>query len=149
MVLHAVSIRFRFLPKIVVSYLITLVDKLMSTGNEFKSIDLVELGCDFISKQPSSSTGRNGPGLHIFRITPDKITKRTLVRNLLGTCDDADLIQSADFWTQTSVNTQNGSINNSSKDKEVKNLTASLPDGRIAVLLLALLVETIDLCDLT
>jgi hypothetical protein len=121
----------------------------MGTSNELKSIDLVELGCDLVSKQPSSSTGRNGPGFHIFRITPDQITKRTLVRNLLGTGDDADLIQSADFWTQTSVNTQNGSINNSRKNKEVKNLTASLPDGCIAILLLALLIETIDLCDLT
>ena len=148
MVLHDVSIRFT-LPYIVISYLITLVYKLMGTGNELKSIDLVELGCDLVSKQPSSSTGRNGPGFHIFRITPDQITKRTLVRNLLGTGDDADLIQSADFWTQTSVNAKNGSINNSRKDKEVKNLTASLPDRRIAILLLALLIETVDLCDLT
>lgn len=121
----------------------------MSTSNKFKPIDLVELGCDFISKQPSSSTRRNGPGFHIFRITPDQITKRTLVRDLLGTGDDADLIQSADFWTQTPVDTQNGSINNSRKDKEVKNLTASLPDGCIAIFLLTFLVETIDLRNLT
>lgn len=71
------------------------------------------------------------------------------MRDFLGTGDDADLIESADFWTQTSVNTQNGSVDDSRKDKEVKNLTASLPDGRIAILLLALLIETVDLCNLT
>lgn len=50
MVLYAVRISFTFLLKIVLSYLITLVYKLMGTGNELKSIDLVELGCDLVSK---------------------------------------------------------------------------------------------------
>lgn len=92
MILHGVRIRFTFMSRTVLSYLITLIDKLMSTSNKFKSINLVKLGCYFVSKQPSSPTRRNGPGFHIFRITPDQVTKRTLVRNLLGAGDDADLI---------------------------------------------------------
>lgn len=46
------------------------------------------------------------------------------------------------------MNTQNGPIDNSGKNKEVKNLTAGFPDGCIAILLLALLIETVYLCDL-
>jgi hypothetical protein len=45
--------------------------------------------------------------------------------------------------------TEKLAINDSSKDEEVKHVTASLPDGCIAVLLLTLLIETVNLCDLS
>lgn len=37
------------------SYLVALIDELMSTSNELKAVDVVELGSDFIAEQPSSS----------------------------------------------------------------------------------------------
>ena len=70
------------------------------------------------------------------------------MRNLLRTSNDTDLINSANLRAQTAVNAENFTINNGSEDKEVKNLAARLPDRRIAVLLLALLVETVNLGDL-
>lgn len=47
------------------------------------------------------------------------------------------------------MNTKNLTINNSSKNEKVKNLATRLPDAGIAVLLLAFLIETVDLSDLT
>ena len=70
------------------------------------------------------------------------------MRNLLGTSNNTDLINSANLRAQTAVNAENFTINNGSEDKEVKNLAARLPDRRIAVFLLALLVETVNLGNL-
>ena len=40
-------------------------------------------------------------------------------------------------------------VNDGSKHEKVKDVTASFPDGCVAVLLLTFLVEAVDLCDLT
>ncbi len=46
------------------------------------------------------------------------------------------------------MDAKHSTIDDGSEDQEVENLTARLPDGCITVLLLALLVEAIDLGDL-
>jgi len=120
----------------------------VGTGDELQTIDLIELRRDLVSKQPSSTTWRNSPSLNVLRITPDQITESTLVRDLLGTGNDTNLIKSTNLWAETTVNAKDSSVNNSRKNEEVKDLAASLPDGSIAVLLLALLVEAINLSNL-
>lgn len=129
-------------------YLITFVDKLVSTSNELQAIDMVELGCDLITKEPASATGRDSPSINVLRIAPDEIAEGTLMRNLLSTGDDTNLIDSADFWAKTTVNAEDLAINDSSQDQEVEDLATRLPDRRVAVLLLTLFVEAIDLSDL-
>ncbi len=44
--------------------------------------------------------------------------------------------------------TENGSVDNGGEDEEVEYLAACLPNRGVAVFCLALLIETIDLCDL-
>jgi len=128
--------------------LVAFIDKLVSTCDEFQAIDMVELGCDLVTEEPASATRRNSPSVDVLGVTPDKITEGTLMRNLLSTSNDADLINSADFRAESSVNAEDLTINDSSKDEEVENLAAGLPDRRVAVLLLTLLVETVDLSNL-
>jgi hypothetical protein len=70
------------------------------------------------------------------------------VRNLLGASDDTDLVKRSDFGRETTVNTEYSTINDSSKGKEVEDLTARLPDGGIPVLLLTFLVKAVYLGDL-
>jgi hypothetical protein len=130
------------------TYLVALIDQLMSTSDELQAIDVIELGGNLVTKEPASTTGRNSPCLDILRITPDQVAESTFMRNLLGTSNDADLINSADLRAQTTVNAENFTINNGGEDKEIENLAAGLPDRRIAVFLLALLVETVNLSDL-
>jgi hypothetical protein len=120
----------------------------MSTSNELQAIDVIELGRNLVTKEPASTTWRNSPCLDILRITPDQVAESTLMRNLLGTSNDTDLINSANLRAQTTMNAKNFTINNGGEDKEIENLAARLPDRRIAVLLLALFVETVDLSDL-
>lgn len=71
------------------------------------------------------------------------------MRNFLSTGNDPNLINSPNLGTQTTVNAEQLSVNYSSKNKEVKDMTACLPYGCVAVFLLAFFVEAVDLCDLT
>ena len=130
------------------SYLVTLIDKLVSTGNQLQAIDVVELGCDFITKEPTSTARRNSPGLNVLGITPNKVTESALMRNLLSTSNNTDLVDGADLRAEATVNAENFAIDDRSKDEKVEDLAAGLPDRSIAVLLLTLLVETVDLSNL-
>jgi hypothetical protein len=71
------------------------------------------------------------------------------VRDLLCSCDHADLIQRPDLRTEPTVNTKHLAINDSRQSQEIKNLTTSFPHGCIAVLLLAFFIKPINLCDLS
>jgi hypothetical protein len=120
----------------------------VSTSYEFETIDMVELGRNLVPEKPACATGRNRPRLDILRVTPDQVAEGTLVRDLLGTSHNADLVDRADFWAQTTVNAENFTVNDSGEDEEIENLATRFPNRRVSVLLLALLVETVDLGDL-
>ena len=103
---------------------------------------------DFVAEQPACSPGRDGPSLDIIGVAPDQVAKRAFVRNLLGPCDNTDLIQGADLWTQSAVHTEDLSVDDRSQSQKIKDLAAGFPDGGVAILLLTLLVETVDMRDL-
>ena len=46
------------------------------------------------------------------------------------------------------MHTENLSVDDSSESQKIKDLAAGFPDGGVAILLLTLLIETVDLCDL-
>lgn len=121
----------------------------MSTCDELEAVDVVELGSDLVSKQPSCATRANSPSLDVFGITPNEITESTLMRDLLGTCYNSDLIDSSDLGAEATVDTENLAIDDSSQYQEVEHLATCLPYRSIAVLLLALFIETVDLSDLS
>lgn len=130
------------------THLVAFVDQLMSACNKLQAVHVVELGGHLISKQPASTSRGYSPGTHILRVTPDKIAEGAFMRDLLGTSDDTNLIQCADLGTQTTVDAKNFAIHNGSKNQEVEDLAAAFPHRGIAVLLLALFIEAIDLGDL-
>lgn len=109
---------------------------------------MVELSGDLIAEQPSSATWTDSPGINVFGVAPHQIAECSLVRNLLGSGDDPDLINSPDLRTEAAVHTQNGPIDNGSEDKEVEYLAASLPHRGVAILCLTFLIEPVDLGDL-
>ena len=68
--------------------------------------------------------------------------------NLLSTSYDTDLVDSSNLGAQATMNTEDLTIDDSCEDEEIENLAARLPDRRVAVLLLTLFVEAVDLSDL-
>jgi hypothetical protein len=121
----------------------------MSTSNELETIDVIELSRNLVTEEPARTTRRNSPSLNVLWITPNQITEGSFVWNLLSASNDTDLINSANLWTQTTMYTENFTINDGREDQKVEDLTAGLPDRRIAIFLLTLFVEAIDLGDLT
>lgn len=67
----------------------------------------------------------------------------------MGTSNDADLINSTDFRAKTTVNAEDTAVHYGSKNEEIEDLAARLPNRSIAILLLALFVKAVDLSDLT
>ena len=121
----------------------------MSTRNELKIVDMIELASNLVAKKPAGTTRRHCPSTYFLRVTPDQIAEGAFVRDLLSASDDTNLINGADFGAKTTVNTENLSIDDCGEDHEVEDLATGLPDGSITVLLVAFFVEAIDLGDLT
>lgn len=109
---------------------------------------MVELSGDLIAEQPTSATWTHSPGINVFGVAPHQVAECSLVRNLLGSGDDPDLINSPDLRAEATVHTQNGPIHNGSEDKEVENLAACLPNRGVAILCLTFLVEPVNLGNL-
>ena len=132
-----------------VTNLVSLVDQLVSTCNGFQTIYMVELSRDRDTKEPTSTSWTNCPGIDIFGIAPYQVAEGSLVGNFLRTGYNPDLVDCPDLRAQASVYAEHRAINDSRKNQEVKDLTASLPDGGITVFLLTFLVEAVDLSDLS
>lgn len=85
---------------------ITLLDELMSTGNQFKSIDMAEVIGDFRSKDPSSSSSIDGPIFNVLRVGPHEIAERSLMRNLNFSINGSNLINGLYFRAESTMNTK-------------------------------------------
>ena len=70
------------------------------------------------------------------------------MRDLLRASDDADLVEGADFGAEAAVHAEDFAVDDGGQDEEVEDLAAGFPDGRVAVFLLTLLVEAVNLGDL-
>lgn len=110
---------------------------------------MVEFGSHLVTKQPARSSGTYCPCIDIFGIAPYQVTECTLMRNLLSSGDNPDLINGPDFGTEPAMYAENGSVHDRSEDQEVKDLTACLPHRCVSVFCLTFLVEAVDLCDLS
>lgn len=121
----------------------------MSPSDSRKAVNVVELIGDLFTEQPSCASWTHGPCLYILWVAPHEIAEGSFVGNFLGSRNHANLIYGSDLGTETTVNTEDGAIHNSGENKEVKHLTAGFPDGGVTVLLLTLLVEPINLGDLS
>ena len=70
------------------------------------------------------------------------------MRDLLRARHNPNLIQRADLRAQAAVHAQHAAVDDGGEGEEVEDLAARLPDAGVAVLLLALFVEAVDLGDL-
>lgn len=121
----------------------------MSASNEFQTVDVIELRCDLVSEQPARTARRNSPRLDVLGVAPNEITEGAFVRNLLCASHDADLVDSADLGAQSAVDAEDFAIYDCCENEEVEDLAAGLPDGGVAVFLLAFFIESVDLGDLS
>jgi len=121
----------------------------VGAGDELETIDMIEFGRNLVTKEPAGAARRNSPRLDVLRIRPDEVAECTFVWDLLSACNHSDLVNSSDLRTESTMNTQDLSIHDSGKYKEVKNLAAGFPDRSIAIFCLTLLIEAVNLSDLS
>ena len=100
----------------------------MRSRNQLQAVNMIKFRRYLVAKEPAGTARADGPCFDIFWIRPHQVTKSALVRNLLCTGDDTDLIDSSDLGTQPSVDTENLAINNGREDEEVEDMAASLPN---------------------
>lgn len=81
---------------------------------------------DFCTKQPAGTSRADGPRVHVFRIRPHEITKRSFVRDFLVPLDGSNLVQSLNVWGETSVDTQDLFI------QQLRNKKENVFDGIIS-----------------
>jgi hypothetical protein len=90
-----------------------------------------------------------GKTLDVIRIRPHEVAVGTLVRDLLDSLQDLNLVDGTQGRRETSVDTQHAPINHRSKIQIIEDLHAILPGVGVAVLAHALLEEAVDLSDLS
>ncbi len=119
-------------------------DQLMSTRYQFESIRMVELLRDVLSERIAGSSGRDAPPATVVGVGPKQIADGSFVGNFLDAVELADLVESVDGRRETSMQTENLTLDDCSQWQVIEKLGEGLPHICISVLAQALLVETIS-----
>lgn len=80
--------------------------QLMTKSKQYMNRMMPHLICDLCTEEPTSSSGADGPCVHIFRVWPHQITKCSFVGDLLVPLNSSNLIQGFYVWWEASMNTQ-------------------------------------------
>ena len=87
----------------------------------------------------------NQHNTYLLWIWPDQITECTLVWNLLVPLDEPDLVQGPDVRRQSSMDTENLTVNEGGHCEHVEHFTTISPHVAVTILILTFIVETINL----
>lgn len=132
-----------------VSPVVSIHDKLMSTCDSHQVIGVIELFGDVLAERVASTSWRDTPTTSVIRVRPEEITDGTLVRSLLNAIELADLIKCIDRGGETTVEAENLILYDGSERKVVKEFSESLPDISITIFTEAFIIETVYLSDLS
>ena len=127
-----------------VSPVVSIHDKLMSTCDSHQVIGVIELFGDVLAERVASTSWRDTPTTSVIRVRPEEITDGTLVRSLLNAIELADLIKCIDRGGETTVEAENLILNDGSERKVVKEFSESLPDISITIFTEAFIIETVS-----
>mmetsp|Transcript_23111 Transcript_23111/g.34804 ORF Transcript_23111/g.34804 Transcript_23111/m.34804 type:complete len:80 (-) Transcript_23111:67-306(-) len=74
---------------------------------QVKAVQTVEVLCWALSEEPAGPSRTHGPTLDVLRVRPNKISKGTLVRDLLDAINHPNLIQQFHIGRKPSMHTEN------------------------------------------
>jgi len=128
---------------------ITFHHKLMSSGHESETITVVKCLRDILTKGVSSPSGRDAPAAPVIWVRPEQVTHGALVRHLLQPVQGPDVVQRVDAGGEAAVQTEDLAVHQRREGQVVKQVSEIFPHVGVSVLPQTLVIETIDLCDLT
>ena len=117
----------------------------MSPADELQVVVGEELCGHLGSEQPASSTRGDGPALHLLRVGPDQVTEGPLVRDLLISLNQPDLVQGPDLGRQAAVDTEDLAVDEGRDGEKIKYFATIFPDIAVPVLVLTLVIEPVNL----
>jgi len=123
--------------------------QLVSAGHQGETIAVVECLRDVLTEGVSCSSRRDAPASSVIRVRPEQVTHGTLVWHLLESVQGADMIQRVNTGTESTVETEDLTVHQSSEGQVVKQVGEVLPHVGIAVLPQALVIKPVNLSDLS
>ena len=124
---------------------VALHHQLVSAGHQGETIAVVECLRDVLTEGVSCSSRRDAPASPVIRVRPEQVTHGTLVWHLLESVQGADVIQRVNTGTETTVETEDLTVHQSSEGQVVKQVGEVLPHVGIAVLPQALIIKPVNL----
>jgi len=128
---------------------ISLHDKLMSSRNQRQAVVVVERLRYILPERVPGAARGDTPAASVIRVRPQQVTHGSLVRHFLDPVEGPDIVQRVDRRGQAAVQAEYLVIDEGSEREVVEEVGKVLPDVGIAVLAEALVVEAVDLRDLT
>ena len=123
--------------------------QLMGSRNQFETIRVIKVLRYVLAKRKSCTSGGNTPAMSVVGVRPEQVAHGTLVGHFNLSIDLPYLLESIEVWRQSSMQTENLILHNSRKGKEIEEISVIFPDVCISVFPEALVIEAIDLCNLS
>lgn len=120
----------------------------MGSGDQLKVVGVIELLGDVLTERVSRTSWGDTPSTSVIWVGPQKIANRTLVWHLHDSIELLNLIESVDTWGEPTMKAEDISLNHSSKWQIIEETGEVLPNIGISVFPKALIIESINLCDL-
>mmetsp|Transcript_46806 Transcript_46806/g.100246 ORF Transcript_46806/g.100246 Transcript_46806/m.100246 type:complete len:256 (-) Transcript_46806:193-960(-) len=128
---------------------VTLHDELVCSCDEAQAVALVELLGDVRAEGVARPSGTDAPATLVFGVAPEKVAHGPLVRDLLDSVDLPNVIQGLDVGRESSVLAEDLVVHQGRERQVVEEVGEALPCARAAILAHTLVVEAIDLGDLS
>lgn len=121
----------------------------MRSRDKSQAVVVVEGLRDVLTERVSRATGGDTPSTSVIGVTPQKITHWSLMRNLLYPVKRPNVVERIDGWRKTSMQAEDLVLDQGGKWEEIEEVGEVLPDVRVAIFAQALVIEAIDLGDLS
>jgi len=119
----------------------------MSSAYQVNVMLFIECWHDFLSEGKTDTSIIFTPSLHIFvRVWPEEVAEETSVRDVSGSHNSLDLIQTTELWGESSVHAQDFLVNEGSNGEAVEAVSEGFPEFDV-VSSLALVVEAVNTVD--
>ena len=121
----------------------------MCSGDHLQIISVIELLGDILTKGVTCSSRIHTPACPVIRVRPQEVAHGSLVRNFLKSFKGANVVECLNGGRESSVKAEELVLYYCGQGKKIEELSQAFPDVAVPVLSAALVIEPVDLGDLT
>ena len=121
----------------------------MRSCDQREAIVVVESFRDVLPECVASTSWTYAPSTPVVWIAPQQIAHRALVRHFLDAVEASNVVEGINAGGEATVKAEDLVVDEGSEWEVIEEISEEFPDVGIAILAQALIVEAIDLCDLS